>query len=402
MARGDHAAQAGVPLVPVLVDAGHRVAAERLDHLRPRARGGRHAHRLLLGDSLQHGDRQAALGPAGHLEGAEDRRAVREARLLAGAERRGERGGGPDSPRVEELFLVFELEVEDLAPLEEERPLLLVEGLVGGQVDDRRVGFHLAEVGVHGGVEREIGREADLRVDAARARAVGSAAHHGGARAGLAEQVRHQLDVARPRQGPDAAQFAQLVHPPRVLARNELPLVLFLVARDPPPHVQAPHLLVLRPVAQLVQRDAELGGPPLVVVRDLAIPHRVPSRVPVVLAVPEDQVDLAAARGQVELEAGALAVVAVEAGAHHVHRVAVEVVAAPRVAVHLGRVVVRPDRHVDVAVVVEDLHLGGLAGGRPLHRQLLGEVPLPRPLAPRLVVEAAVDRRRLSLEARGV
>ena len=193
-------------------------------------------------------------------------------------------------------------------------------------------------------------------------------------------------------------ELAELVHAARVLARDQLPLVLFLVAGDPAPGVHAPDLLVLRAEAQLVERHPELGGPTRASWADLAVPDRVPGGVPLRLAVAEDQVDLAAPGRQVELEARALVVVAVEADADHVDGVAQEVVAAARVAVDLRRVVVGADREVDVLVVVEDLELGRLGRRRALDRKLLLVVARPLSLLPRLVVEPPVDRRGLSLE----
>ena len=221
-------------------------------------------------------------------------------------------------------------------------------------------------------------------------------------RAGLAERERQQFDVTGGRESPDAAQFAELVHAPGVLARDQLPLVLFLVARDPPPGVKAPDLFLLRPVPQLTQRHPELGGPAAVVVRHLAVPDRVPRRVPLVLAVAEDEVDLGPAGGQVELETGPLVVVAVETHADDVDGVVAEVVAPPRVPVDLRRVVERPDCDVDVAVVVQDLQFGRLAGRGAFGGEVLGVLARPFALGPGLVVEASVDHRRLPLDAHGV
>jgi len=150
---------------------------------------------------------------------------------------------------------------------------------------------------------------------------------------------------------------------------------------------------LLRAEAELVEGHAELRRPALVVVGDLAVPDGVPRRVPLGLAVAEDEVDLAAAGGEVELEAGLLAVVAVEADADDV---AGEGVAPAGVAVHLRRVVVGPDREVHVAVVVEDLELGLLRRRCSLGRDLLRVVPSPLALRePGVVVEPPVDRRRL-------
>ena len=303
-----------------------------------------------------------------------------------------------DASRVEQGPVAgAQIERQDRAALEEERALLLVEGLVRGQVHHRRVGLDLAEVGVDRGVEREVAGQAELGVEARRAG--GRAAADRVLAGGAAQHVRQQLEVPRARQLANAVQLAELVHAPRVLARDQLPLVLFLVAVDPAPGVHPPHLLLLWAVAQLVERDAELRRPALVVVGHLAVPDRVPRRVPLGLAVAEDEVDLAAAGRQVELEAGALVVVAVDADAHDV---AGEVVAPAGVAVDLVGLVEDPDRVVEVLVVVQDLELGGLRGLRTLGRNLLREATAPLPLLPRLVVEPAVDHRRLARDPLGV
>ena len=362
MGGGDHRPQHRVALVEVLLHAAEGVAAERLDHRVAGARGRADLRVLALREAVHHRDREPAVRLAGDLAGAEDRGVLGHPQRLALVRGRHQRRRLADAPRVEELVLVLDLEAQDLAALEEEGPLLLVEGLVGGEVDDGGVGLDLAEVGVEGRVEREVRGQADLGVEAERARAVGAAVRLRGPGARLAERVGHELHVARLLQPADPVQLAQLVHAARVLARDQLPLVLFLVASDPAPGVHAPDLLVLGTEAQLVERDAELGRPALLVVRHLAVPDRVPGGVPLRLAVAEDQVDLAPARAEVELEARALVVVAVEADADHVDREPLEVVAAAWVTVHLRRIVEGADRHVDLPVVVQDLDLGLLRG----------------------------------------
>ena len=132
--------------------------------------------------------------------------------------------------------------------------------------------------------------------------------------------------------------------------------------------------------------------------RHLAVPDRVPGRVPLRLAVAENEIDLAAARGQVELEAGSLVVVAVETHADHVDG-DLRSRRGARVTMDVRRVVVGTNRDVDVSVVVEDLELGGLRRRCALGRHLLRVVARPTRPASSLVVEPAVDRRRLALEA---
>ena len=83
----------------------------------------------------------------------------------------------PDPPGVEEdrLGAVEAPEIvragaaevaEDVRPLDEERALLLEERLERGQVDDRRIDFDLAEVGIDRAVERQVAADPVLEVDA--------------------------------------------------------------------------------------------------------------------------------------------------------------------------------------------------------------------------------------------
>src|SRR4029079_7160317 len=133
--------------------------------------------------------------------------------------------------------------------LHEERPLLLEERLVGGEVDDGWIRFHLPEVGVDRGVEREVGCEPDLRVEAGGAIAARPVA----IRVALLDRlsldppdgVRQQLDVAIAREPPDTVQLADVLHAAGAVARYEVPLILFLVAVHPTPRVEPPDLLFL-------------------------------------------------------------------------------------------------------------------------------------------------------------
>jgi hypothetical protein len=134
-------------------------------------------------------------------------------------------------------------------------------------------------------------------------------------------------------------------------------LVFFLVARDPAPDVQAPHLVVLRPETDLAEWNPELRGPAAIVVRYVTVPDRIPRRIPLRLAVPQQQIDFAAASGEVELESEALVVVAVEADANDVDGEPAEVVAPSGIAVDQRRVVVGANGDVHVPVVEEDFDL---------------------------------------------
>ena len=130
------------------------------DFLRPgRLREG-HLRLLLGGRRRQEGDRGPRWQPAAQLGGGEDRGGGRIVDVVAGGD--ADRTGA-DAARVVEVRVA---DVEERRALEEERPPLGEAGLERGQVHFGRVGFHLAEVGVDGRFEREVGPEAHLDVGA--------------------------------------------------------------------------------------------------------------------------------------------------------------------------------------------------------------------------------------------
>ena len=138
--------------------------------------------------------------------------------------------------------------------------------------------------------------------------------------------------MAVAREPADPVQLADVLHAAGAVARDEVPLILFLVAVHPAPRVEPPDLLFLRAVAQLTERDLELRGPGVRLEADLAVPHGVPAHVPAFVG--EHQVNLGAGRGQVEFEPRSLVEVTVEADAGDV---AGQVVTPRRVAVDLRR-----------------------------------------------------------------
>src|SRR4030043_225644 len=85
----------------------------------------------------------------------------------------GARGITADPARIKQVVLgeiavaPHQVEAENIPALDEEGPLFLVIGLESGQVDDRRVGLDLAEVGVDREVEGQVARDAELAVQAA-------------------------------------------------------------------------------------------------------------------------------------------------------------------------------------------------------------------------------------------
>jgi hypothetical protein len=100
---------------------------------------------------------------------------------------------GADAPRVE---ILRTLAAEQLAPLGEEGPALVEEGLERTEVHLGRIGLDLAEIGVHRRVEREVRAHAQLGVES-HAAVPGVIQRVRGGRAGavrrIAGDVRHEL-----------------------------------------------------------------------------------------------------------------------------------------------------------------------------------------------------------------
>src|SRR5439155_3964044 len=79
-----------------------------------------------------------------------------------------------DAPRVEELWPITQLgepaavpcEPENVSAFDEERPLLLELHFESREVDEGGVQVHLAEIGVDGGVERDVRGHAVLEIGA--------------------------------------------------------------------------------------------------------------------------------------------------------------------------------------------------------------------------------------------
>ena len=138
----------------------------------------------------------------------------------------------------------------------------------------------------------------------------------------------------------------------RCRTRPRRPRRLLLRARDDPQHLKSPLVHVATREPQLVERDAELGGPAVRLHRDVAGPHGVPRIVR--LEVVEHELVALNARG-VELEhvARAAIVIAVDADRNDVGE-SVDITPRQRCADLLGLGVIAPDADVDRVVVVED------------------------------------------------
>ena len=134
-------------------------------------------------------------------------------------------------------------------PFGEERPLFLEIGLVGRQVDHRRVGLDLPEVGVDGEVQGQVAGQADLAVQAAQQ----AAAAAGGERVAgflgrqlpLGHGVGDDLDLVLGLDAFQAPQLAEVVDEAGRVLGDVLPGGELLVAVEEAPDLQAEGHLVL-------------------------------------------------------------------------------------------------------------------------------------------------------------
>ena len=147
----------------LLVAARHRVVRGGLQ----RAGGADH----VVGHGVEKAEVEPVAQTAGDLGGTDDpgRLGRRLVTVLVGELRR-----PADAPGVEQPLSgvavhhhdAVHREGEQSLGLHEEGPPLLEEGLEGAEVEHRGIGLDLAEVGVHGGVQQDVGRDPVLEVAA--------------------------------------------------------------------------------------------------------------------------------------------------------------------------------------------------------------------------------------------
>lgn len=133
---GDHASEEGVAL-PVLLQAEDGVVGQGLDDFLGFFPVACDLRRRPGGEAFHEADGQSVPVGPGELQGGDDGDVVLPAGEAAGVVDVLWRvaGGGSDAAGVEH-HVVSVGEVEDVFPLEEEGALLVVEGLVGGEVHD--------------------------------------------------------------------------------------------------------------------------------------------------------------------------------------------------------------------------------------------------------------------------
>ena len=169
--------------------------------------------------------------------------------------------GEADPAREEQVDRLGLAELEDLGVLEEERTLLGKEKAEARQVDLLLVGFDLREVGVDREVQRQVGADAPLEVDADVAGAVDRIGAQRPVVVGRARDVGRGLHVPPGREA-EAVQLAgDRDAMERVAAGHRRQEDLLILPPDNPHDVDPPDAVLARGIAQGLERDLELGLP---------------------------------------------------------------------------------------------------------------------------------------------
>ena len=177
---GSDGSDGGLAAPEVLPNPSHEVVREGGDLDLPLLVGrGDEVPHLLGCHRLHDPDRPSTDGLPGELRGAENGGLGRDVlvnRLVGDITP----GGAPDPPGIQQLGSTAATstekpahttpasptaaEGEDVRSLHEEGALLLVAGLEGGEVHHGRVHLYLPEIGIHRGVQREIGADTVLQI----------------------------------------------------------------------------------------------------------------------------------------------------------------------------------------------------------------------------------------------
>ena len=199
----------------------------------------------------------------------------------------------------------------------------------------------------------------------------------------------------------DSRELAQLRGDSGPVAADERPTVTLVEARDVAHDSEPEDVRRAAWKAHLAERDAVLGDPAQRVDRRGDIPHTVPRRI--LFAVVEGvEIALHALRIHGELVAGAPVVVRVDHDLHAVGRRA-HVAAAEKGADAVGMRIVHPHEHVEIAIVVRDLHRGAEGcRGPAARRELLEGRDRGRAAPDRVVIPAVEDGRRCGAHGDGV
>ena len=234
---------------------------------------------------------EVAADLSGHLGRSEDGRPVGR---VEKARRGGPSLGAPaDAPAVKEVRVLpaehavdvrpAPPEIEDARAFDEEGPLLLVVGLFVADVDDGRVDLDLAEIRVDREIEGQVAAEAALEVEAAARPGFASGAERvagdGRAEHGPRQDERGDLEAAARGDAREPGELGEVRDEPVLLLGHPGEVVLLVLALDHPLKIDAPDLDIAPPETELVEGDADLDRPALVVDAGGALPDPVPGLV---------------------------------------------------------------------------------------------------------------------------
>jgi hypothetical protein len=238
---------------------------------------------------LEQTDAPAVLRLAGQLAGAQD---GGRARTIDELSTRTPLRRPSDPPRIEDgrLRSVEPPEavraappevIEDVGPLDEEGALLLEEGLESGEVDDGGIDFYLAEVRVHGAVERQVARHPIFQIHSAGAEQPGAVVEgipgRGGRDVlGAARSIRKQLQCAMRRDAVEAVEMPHARRQPAFGLRHVDEPRALVLSLDIPLGVDAERVVIGGREPELRERDPHFKRPPAFVGGDRGFPDRIP------------------------------------------------------------------------------------------------------------------------------
>src|SRR6266540_2286002 len=370
--RGPHDAEPALPVAEILRQPQYAVVRKRLD--------GHAALGRALGDPLDGTDREATGQAARDLGGPQDATGI-----------------VADPARVEQPLagtvhdIAVHTKIENARSFDEERAPLLIERLEGREIDDGRVGFDLAEIGVHGRIDGDVRCDAVLDV---RTAVVLLVALESRGRLVLQHRIRCHLEAPWSGQALEPHDVAELRHEAAARRAVQGPThALAPVAVDVAPDGESEGVARGVSVAELGKRNPKLRGPTERVYLCRDFPDTVPRVVFLLIVTVHRVIALHTRRVHGKLKAGSPVVVGID---HDFDLITADadVAAGQKLLDAVGMRVEGSYENVEVVVVVGDLGFRGEARVRVLGRLELPEVLDDRSEAPDFVVVFPIDDRR--------
>lgn len=309
-------------------------------------------------------------------------------------------GTGVEQDEIRVLVVILprrggHAEIEESGVFEEEIALFREIDVEAGDIHHLLFRFDLREIGVVGGIHRELRGDVIPDVEAGVGFGIGmvGAVHPGHTAAG----VRLDLEIDAGSRGPDvghhgvkpALELAVMPEP----ARDGNEIGGFIAVADIAADVETPFHGIALPVFERLEGKGHFRGPAALVDRGLDPPDAVPALVDVAALIADDGVALHPERIGHEGVAVAKVTERVDEQFHHI--VAPDILVLPHGGgekfPRLG--VVGLDAEIDGVAILQHHHPCLLAGGSPVQRLLLEKkVLVGRRILPRLIVQTAVDR----------